>query len=146
MKLLFDASALLNIVRELGPEAIKHLRGSYILTLTPYEVGNALLKESLLLRRITVEEALTLLSIAKDLGRVVRAVEPSDTGLVLRLAHELRATFHDSSYVATASELEAILVTDDEDLRRKVRERGEIITKILGRVVTTLSSRDIINT
>ena len=46
MKLLYDASALLNIIKILGEEVIKYLRGSYILTLTLYEVGECIMERS----------------------------------------------------------------------------------------------------
>jgi predicted nucleic acid-binding protein len=54
---LFDASALLNLVRKRGKNTLKLLKGNYILTLTFYEVGNALWKEVLLTRCIDISEA-----------------------------------------------------------------------------------------
>jgi len=52
MRLLYDASALLNFIRRLGEDSLESLRGNYILTLTSYEVANALWREAVLLRRI----------------------------------------------------------------------------------------------
>ncbi|OYT49101.1 MAG: hypothetical protein B6U85_00055 [Desulfurococcales archaeon ex4484_42] len=57
MKVLLDASALLNIVRALGSEALDYIEGCYELALTPYEVGNAIWKEATLVKRITIDEA-----------------------------------------------------------------------------------------
>ncbi|MEL9940845.1 MAG: hypothetical protein QW348_08495 [Ignisphaera sp.] len=51
MKLLFNASALLNILRIPGEK-----------TLTPYEIGNTLWKEATLLNRISLEETTQLLN------------------------------------------------------------------------------------
>ena len=62
MKLVFDASALLNLIRNHGQDALEYLRGNYVLTLTPYEVGNALWKEAVLLNRVSIDEALLLLT------------------------------------------------------------------------------------
>ena len=42
MKLLFDASALLNIIRLRKQDAYRLLKGNLTLSLTRYEVGNAL--------------------------------------------------------------------------------------------------------
>lgn len=42
----YDISALLNTVRIHEEKAISCITGSYILSLTPYEIGNALWKES----------------------------------------------------------------------------------------------------
>ena len=53
MRRVFDASALLNIIRLLGSEALPYLRGNNILTLALYEVGNALWKEATLLGKIS---------------------------------------------------------------------------------------------
>ena len=57
MKYLFDASALLNLVRRLREESLKILEENYILTLTIYDVGNALWREARLSRRSTMDEA-----------------------------------------------------------------------------------------
>ena len=57
MKYLFDASALLNLVRRLGEESLKILEENYILTLMIYDVGNALWREARLSRRLTMDEA-----------------------------------------------------------------------------------------
>ena len=77
MRLVFDASALLNIVRMLGPRALDYLRGGYILALTPYEVGNALWKEATLIKRITLDEALTLLESLERVYEVMSIVSPA---------------------------------------------------------------------
>jgi len=54
MSALLDASALLNIVRSLGRDSLDYIRGCYELTLTPYEIGNAVWKEATLLKRVQV--------------------------------------------------------------------------------------------
>ncbi len=45
MSYVFDSLALLNIVKALGETTLRCLKGSYISTLTLYEVGNALWRE-----------------------------------------------------------------------------------------------------
>ena len=42
MKLLFDASAILNTVKLLGQNAVKVFRENYTIRLALYEVGNAI--------------------------------------------------------------------------------------------------------
>lgn len=143
MKPVFDASALLNIVRLLGPKAYDYLKGGFILTLTPYEVGNALWKETTLLSRITINEALTLLDLMEGIYRVLNVVFPRDALLALRVAHVLRITYYDSSYIVASYELGTGLVTDDGRLRRKVEEGREALTEILGREVKLYSTKEI---
>jgi len=90
MRYVFDSSALLNIVRALGEDSLKYIRGSYISTLTLYEVGNALWKEATLLNRLSIEEALSLLEAIKNMYRVLRIVEPRDILLALNSHIDLR--------------------------------------------------------
>ena len=143
MKLVFDASALLNMIRQLGSKSLEYLRGGFILTLTPYEVGNALWKEATLIGRISVDEALTLLGLVKGIYRIMNMVSPHDTCLVLRVAHDLKITYYDSSYIIASHELNTGLVTDDEKFRKRVRERIEILTRILGREIKLYSTEEI---
>ena len=144
MRRVFDASALLNIIRFLGSEAFPHLKGNYILTLTLYEVGNALWKEATLLNRLSIGEALSLMDVLERACRVLNIVSPRDTSLALKLAYELRLTYYDSSYVTASYELNAELITDDERLRRRVEESKDLLLKVLGREVVVRSTRELI--
>ena len=144
MRRIFDASALVNIIRFLGSEALPYLKGNYILTLTPYEVGNALWKEATLLNRLSIDEALLLMTLIERACRVLNIVSPRNASLVLRLAYELRLTYYDSSYITASYELDAELVTDDEKLRKRVRECRDILLKVLGREVIVCSTRELI--
>ena len=76
MRLVFDASASLNVIRIFGIDAINYLKGHYILNLTIYEVGNALWKEVMLLNRLSVEEALLFQRQITDVYRVLNIVNP----------------------------------------------------------------------
>jgi predicted nucleic acid-binding protein len=144
MRYVFDSSALLNIVRALGEDSLKYIRGSYISTLTLYEVGSALWKEATLLNRLSIEEALSLLGAIKNMYRVLRIVEPRDILLTLNLAYRLKITYYDSSYIITAYEMNADLVTDDEKLKKRVKENRNILLELLGKEIAIYSSRDLI--
>ncbi len=144
MKLVFDASALLNIIRSGGPDALRYLKGNYILTLTLYEVGNALWKEAALLKRISISEALLLLDLITRICRVMCIAAPRDSSLALRLACELKLTYYDSSYIVAAYELDAELVTDDERLRRKISVERSLLSKILGGEVVLRSTGELV--
>lgn len=144
MSLLFDASALLNIIRSLGKGSIPLIKGNYVLTLTPYEVGNALWKEAMLLKRITVEEALQLLSIINSVLTLLNIVELQDRELTLKVACTLNITYYDAAYIVTAYKLNAELVTDDDKLRRKAEEHMKILKEILGGKIAIRASTEII--
>jgi predicted nucleic acid-binding protein len=142
--MLFDASALLNIVRALGAGSLEYLRGGYALTLTPYEIGNALWKEATLLGRISEEEAVSTLETVLYLFGVLKVTSPKDARLVLKLARKLGVTYYDSSYLVASWELGTVLVTDDEKLRRRVEEGGSALESVLGGGVKTISTKELI--
>jgi predicted nucleic acid-binding protein len=71
--------------------------------------------------RLSIDEALSLLSAIRSSYRVLRIVEPRDILLVLNLACRLRVTYYDISYIVIAYEVNTDLVTDDEKLRRRVK-------------------------
>ncbi len=82
MSLLFDSSALLNLIRMIGGSSIRYLRGNYVLSnyvlsLTPYEIGNAVWKEATLLKTISINEALALLQYIDKLYSFLPVISPS---------------------------------------------------------------------
>lgn len=145
MRLLIDASALLNIIKLKGANAVEYLRESYILTLTPYEVGNGLWKEAVLLKTISIEEALALIGYLRRAYKIMRFLEPKSQADVLRLACELGITYYDSAYIVASAENELVLVTDDEKLARKIGEQSKDIKRLLGKDVRCLRSRDLLS-
>ena len=76
MKYLFDASALLNLVRRLREDSLKILEENYILTLTIYDVGNALWREARLSRRLTMDEAGGIMRAIITLIKFMHVIEP----------------------------------------------------------------------
>lgn len=144
MKRVYDSSALLNIIRFLGSDALPHLKGNYILTLTLYEVGNALWREATLLNRLSINEALSLMNMMEYACKVLNIISPHNISLTLRLAHELKITYYDSSYITASYELNAELITDDEKLKKRVEEGKDIILKVLGGEVAVRSTRELI--
>ena len=133
MKPLFDASALLNIIRQHGSGALDLVEGGYILTLTPYEIGNAIWKEAVLLNRIDIEEALELLDQVSVIYKYMKTVVPRDQEKTLDVAAALRITYYDASYITTASELNTILVTDDGKLIKTIEEKEAKLSRIIGK-------------
>ena len=113
MKYLFDASALLNLVRRLREESLKILEENYILTLTIYDVGNALCRETRLSRRLTMDEEEAMMRAIITLIKFMQVIELQDPIEVLRISNEIEITFYDAAYLVAALRRGLILVTDD---------------------------------
>lgn len=143
MSLLFDASALLNIIKLHGDDVYRILKSNLTLSLTKYEIGNVLWKEALLLRRISIGEALEAIQLLENILKVMNIINPRSSDLVLKLAYELQITYYDSSYIVSAAENNAKLVTDDTKLIEKIQERKDIINDVLKKEVEVFSSNKI---
>ena len=127
MKYLFDASAILNLVRRLGERSLKILRGNYILTLTIYEIGNALWRETKLLKKLTADEAEEIMRAIITLTKFMQVIALEDPVEVLRTSNEIETTFYDAAYVVTALRKGLTLVTDDKRLAAKIERHRDII-------------------
>ena len=143
MKYLFDASALLNLVRRLGEESLKILEENYILTLTIYEIGNALWRETRLLRRLTIDEAEEVMRAIITLIKFMQVIEPQDPIEVLRISNEIETTFYDAAYVVTALRGGLILVTDDRRLAARIERYRDMILKEYGGELHVIRSTEL---
>ena len=143
MKYLFDASALLNLVRRLGEESLKILEENYILTLTIYEVGNALWRETRLLRRLSIDEAEAIMRAIITLIKFMQVIEPQDPIEVLRMSNEIETTFYDAAYVVTALRGGLILVTDDGRLAARMERYRDMILKEYGEELRVIGSTEL---
>ena len=142
--LLFDASSILMVVRELGRGAIDVLSDGLTIPLVNYEVGNAVWKECFLLKRMDKDEALRLLRIILTIVGKMNIVRLEDNEELvtqaLTIAGVLNVTYYDASYLATAQKLGKSFVTEDEKLR-KVAERMGIKTTNISRLCLGLSEK-----
>jgi predicted nucleic acid-binding protein len=124
---LFDASSILTLVRELqGDAPDKLLKGSTI-SLAYYELGNALWRECFLLKRISRQEAESLLkTIYAILGEMqIELPDKEDEGgTVLDTAYKFNITFYDVAYLAEAQKSKITLVTDDKKLEKAAENAG----------------------
>ncbi len=114
MKRLFDASSIFEIAKKLDSSPILDQN---TLTLTPYELGNILMKHVALTHTLSTSEV-------EDLRRVINrmlltmnlyAVEEIDHE-TLKIAIERHTSYYDASYLHVAKELNAELVTEDKRL------------------------------
>lgn len=111
---LLDASSL---VRALKEAKLVPLGGQALQWITIYEVLNALWKETYLLRKLSPEEAGSLITIFKELLNEMIILEPRNLEHdIFQIAVSKGITVYDSSYIALAGKYNLTLVTEDRKL------------------------------
>ncbi len=109
---------------------VECLRDSLILDLTFYEIGNAVWKESALLKFLTPEEAKRLGTIAQTILAKIDQVtnEGEDFQKILEIAQDEKLSFYDSSYVFFAKQRGLPLFTEDKKLEMKAKKHVAVRT------------------
>ncbi|MGB6463757.1 MAG: type II toxin-antitoxin system VapC family toxin [Nitrosotalea sp.] len=125
---LFDASSLLNIVRNKDSQSIGILNKQYVLDLTLYEVSNVIWRLSYREKKITQEQSSALLDSILLLMQRMQIVGINE---LEKRVHELAIkeglTAYDASYLAVAEKSSLILVTDDRELERAARKYVKVM-------------------
>ena len=125
MTLLFDASAIFFFILRNEPE---RLAGSYTLDLAPYELGNAVWRQSVLLKRLNAEERNRVMDRASGLLGLMKVLRAEGhERRILDVAVELGITYYDAAYVHMARDTGAKLVTVNERLARRAKQVVEIV-------------------
>lgn len=114
---VFDSSAIYKAIKTAD---ISILEGSYTVFLSLYELGNIVLKNSVLERTYSSHEAQELLKVCRNALNTMRVVTPDDLPYVYQIASRYQLSFYDSTYVCLAKELNLPLVTLDKKLANKV--------------------------
>lgn len=131
MKCLIDASSLLLLVKKADVKStVQCLQGSFVLDLTFYEVGNAIWKESVLMKFLTLKEAERLGTLAQT---ILAKVDRVDSGAenfqkILEIAQTEKLSYYDSSYVYFAKKAALPLVSEDKGLRAKAQKYIDVHT------------------
>ncbi|RLE48756.1 MAG: hypothetical protein DRJ31_06565 [Candidatus Methanomethylicota archaeon] len=121
MSYLFDSCALLNSIRLYGKAMVRFIEENRccVLTLTYYEVGNALWKESYFLKRLSLDEAAEVLKLVDMLLSRLEIIDVFALRLGIEtstIAFQTGLTFYDASYLLVAKKRSMQLVSDDERL------------------------------
>ncbi len=123
---LFDSNIIYKVIREQPQNAVEKLAEGSTIYLAYYELGNALWRESLLLKRISVEEAEKSLDLMYSiLERIQVASLDNETGSeVLDMAYKFKLTFYDAAYLVEAKKTGKTFVTDDIKLAKAAENLG----------------------
>ena len=117
---IFDASAIYALI---GSKRFALFAEGFTLHLARYELGNILWKEVHIHKRMKLEEERMLSEIAEG---VFENIEIHDIAgkidAIFHLADKYSISFYDAAYVYLAKEKNAILVTDDEKLIKKIKD------------------------
>ena len=134
MKYLLDASALLPLVTKRGKQLIAEASRENLVTtdLAIYEACNSLWKLATLLKSISIQDAINVATVLKevttrDLIGLVNYTE-LDFSSTFRMAYKENLTFYDTSFIKIAEGIGAILVTEDDKLKEVARKSVETIT------------------
>jgi len=130
---LLDASSLLNIIERFGEKALSVLRGSSVLDLTVYEVGNSVWSLVYSHKEIDYESGLRIMKAVVRLSAQLSVISIKEKVLeAYDLTIKEGLTFYDASYLVAAQSMDLTLVTDDEKLAAKA-----------GKYLSVLSSKDL---
>lgn len=131
MKHLVDASSLIFLIKKADVHTtIECLRESIVLDLTFYEVGNAIWKEGVLKKSITLNDYKEFERIAQTiLGKIDQiTIEARTLEGILEIAKNEKLSFYDSSYVYFARENKLDLITEDKELKKKAQSYVKVQT------------------
>ncbi len=127
---MVDASALVPLIAVLGEELLDAAARCrlHALDLTLYEACNAFWKETVLLKRISVDDAVALCEAVSGLARLgglrLHGLQELGAATVLQRAAETGLTFYDASYLVLSEKLGLPLATSDRGLLQAARDSG----------------------
>jgi predicted nucleic acid-binding protein len=126
MRYLFDACSIYRMAEN---SETSNLVQQYTCSLVRYELGNILVKENRIFKRITEEEQQKLLHfIGKALNFMGFISLIGDEEKILEVAMKYNMTFYDASYVYAARKASAILVTEDGKIGKKIGDYIKVVS------------------
>ncbi|MEM3571810.1 MAG: type II toxin-antitoxin system VapC family toxin [Candidatus Bathyarchaeia archaeon] len=119
MSFIFDTSSIFEVLIKGN---VKVLNDNYTLEIARYELGNILWRRKTLIKDISDEEYIRLANLMKKILKLLNIINiECYEAEILKVAEEFETTFYDSSFVFIAKIKNTPLITDDENLRRRVK-------------------------
>ncbi|MEM2868409.1 MAG: type II toxin-antitoxin system VapC family toxin [Candidatus Bathyarchaeia archaeon] len=126
MKLVFDSSSIFQAIIE---NKVSILAGNYTLKLAKYELGNLVWKRRALMKDLEREECKKLMEIIKGTLNLMEVLDiECHEAEVAELAESLNLTFYDASYIFLAKSKGMSLVTEDKDIKNRVRDYIKVLS------------------
>ena len=125
-QLLFDSNVIYRLIREQPQDAVEKLVTGTTIYLAYYELGNALWRECLLLKRISIEEAKKSLDLMYSIldSMQVASLDNEKGSEIVDTAYKFNLTFYDTAYLIEAKNSHNILATDDVKLAKAAENLG----------------------
>lgn len=118
MKYLLDASAIYKIAYVNRMDVIAD---SITLDLARYELGNAVLKDCVIHKKIDITKAEELIGFLYKVLDNLDKVIVTDSKETMKIAHELNLSFYDAAYVQYSKTSNLTLITEDGKLTKKAK-------------------------
>jgi predicted nucleic acid-binding protein len=122
---LFDASAIINLC---GEKKLEELLQGWTISLAYYELGNAVWKQVYKYKKISLDEARTLLEPLIEVFMRLKKPKKENGIELLEIAAKEGITFYDASYLQAAIHNNLTLITDDKQLYKKGKKYVKTLT------------------
>jgi predicted nucleic acid-binding protein len=122
---LFDASAIINLC---GEKKLEELLQGWTISLAYYELGNAVWKQVYKYKKISLDEARTLLEPLIEVFMRLKKPKKENGIEILEIAAKEGITFYDASYLQAAIHNNLTLITDDKQLYKKGKKYVKTLT------------------
>lgn len=98
------------------------MENSITLDLAKYELGNTVLKDLTILKRLDETKAHKLVAFLYQLLDTIKQIKLSEGEEVLKIASDFKLSFYDAAYVYCAKASNLVFVTEDEKLKKKIKD------------------------
>lgn len=125
MRYLLDASAIYRAIETKRKDLIED---AITLDLARYEVGNAILKDVMIHKRMDLQKAQQVMEFINELFENIEIVTEAQGDDVIKTASFLGVSFYDAAYVSYAKRTGLVFVTEDVKLSKKIKSYIEHIS------------------
>ena len=119
MKYLLDASAIYKMAEM---NKLDLITDSITIDLAKYELGNAVLKDCTIHKRIDSEKAEELVDFLYKILDTIYKISVTDGTSIMKTALDFKLSFYDAAYVQYSKATDLTLVTEDGKLEKKISE------------------------
>jgi predicted nucleic acid-binding protein len=123
MKYLLDASAIYKMAEA---NKLDIISDSMTIDLARYELGNAVLKDCTIHKRIDAAKAEQLVNFLYEILDTMDKASVTDGDGIMETALDLKLSFYDAAYVRYSKTTNLTFVTEDDKLSKKLKEHVRV--------------------